>query len=45
MSVQRSPLGNCPFCGEEIPGGNVLIEYEDGLFAECPECGEPVQPE
>ena len=45
MSVQRSPLGSCPFCGEEIPHGNILIEYENGIFAECLECGVPVEPE
>lgn len=45
MFAQRSPLGSCPFCGEEIPHGNILIEYEGGLFAECLECGVPVEPE
>jgi hypothetical protein len=45
MSVEKSSLGVCPFCGEDVPHGNILIEYEDGLFAECPECEVPVQPQ
>ena len=42
-------LGMCPFCGSVIPAGATLIEYDVGdetrLFAECYECGEPVQPQ
>jgi predicted RNA-binding Zn-ribbon protein involved in translation (DUF1610 family) len=50
MSRNRSILGRCPECGEEIPSGYALIEYEKddgttGIWAECPACGEVVRPE
>lgn len=48
MSPERSTLGVCPVCNTAIPKGLLLIEYEkDGhraVFAECPECEEPVNP-
>ncbi len=40
----ETSLGDCPFCETQIPSGVVLIEYEDGVFAECPSCGDPVHP-
>ncbi|WP_449271810.1 DUF7837 family putative zinc-binding protein [Halobellus ruber] len=49
MSDTASELGACPFCEAVIPTEAVLLEYEvDGetrMFAECYECGEPVQPQ
>jgi endogenous inhibitor of DNA gyrase (YacG/DUF329 family) len=49
MSTEKSSLGTCPFCGGDVPEGNILIEYEkDGeaaVYAECPTCEEPVHPE
>ncbi|WP_246045817.1 Lar family restriction alleviation protein [Halorussus ruber] len=49
MSTQSPDLGDCPFCGSEIHNANVLIEYqsEDGtsFWAECPGCGDVVDPE
>lgn len=45
MPIEHSPLGVCPLCGEEVPERDVLIEYESGLFAECPGCEQPVHPE
>ena len=50
MSRNRSMLGRCPKCGEEIPSGWTLIEYEKadgtvGIWAECPACEEVVSPE
>lgn len=49
MSKSVSELGTCPFCESVVSHGAVLIKYEtDGeerLFAECYECGEPVQPQ
>lgn len=44
MSAEKPSLGVCPFCNTDVPRGNILIEYEDGLLAECPECNEPVKP-
>ena len=43
-------LDRCPGCGEEIPSGWTLIEYEKadgtvGIWAECPSCEEVVSPE
>ncbi|PSP66551.1 hypothetical protein BRC79_07485 [Halobacteriales archaeon QH_8_67_27] len=48
--VRSQPLGRCPNCEVMIPPGNLLIKYEtdDGwpkLFAECPDCRDPVHPE
>jgi len=45
MSTEKATLGVCPFCGEDMQSEHILIEYEDGVFAECPGCQEPVQPE
>jgi len=44
MPTERS-LGKCPFCEAEIGAGMILIEYEDGIYAECPSCEEPVHPD
>jgi hypothetical protein len=43
-------LGRCPDCGEEIPTGWRLIDYEkddgtEGVWAECPTCDDVVAPE
>lgn len=38
-------LGTCPDCDAAVPETNVLIEYEHGVYAECPECETPVDPE
>lgn len=48
--VRSQPLGRCPNCEVMIPPENLLIKYEtDGgwpkLFAECPDCRDPVHPE
>ncbi|WP_449271650.1 DUF7837 family putative zinc-binding protein [Halolamina pelagica] len=43
MSI--TSLGSCPVCGNDIPTDLLLIEYETGVFAECPQCREPVHPE
>jgi len=45
-----SPLGCCPDCGESIPTGWRLIDYErddgtEGVWAECPACENVVSPE
>lgn len=49
MSSEHSTLGTCPVCHTAIPRGMVLIEYEsDGdtaVYAECPHCTDPVQPQ
>lgn len=49
MSPNSSPLGRCPECGQPIPAGWTLIEYERddgvGIFAECPSCEAVVRPE
>jgi len=49
MSPQHSPIGTCPQCGAAIRSGQILIEYDaaqgPGLWAECPECFEVVDPE
>lgn len=49
MATDRSSLGRCPVCGTEIPAGLLLIEYETAsgpeAYAECPSCGDPVNPE
>jgi predicted RNA-binding Zn-ribbon protein involved in translation (DUF1610 family) len=41
--------GPCSFCGETVTGRHVIIRYETaagepGLWAECPNCGEIVDP-
>ena len=48
-SEQEGPLGACPNCDVTIPRANLLIAYETEsgwpkLFAECPDCEEPVHP-
>jgi len=48
--VQERPrLGACPRCTTDVATRDVLIEYEkDGqpaVYAECPGCGEVVNPE
>jgi len=49
MSPQHSPIGNCSYCGSEIRSSHILIKYEsdqgDGVWAECPNCAEVVDPE
>lgn len=49
MSQAASSLGTCPLCGAAVPQHAVLIEYEANgegrLYAECPRCIEPVQPQ
>ncbi|WP_449421037.1 DUF7837 family putative zinc-binding protein [Salinigranum halophilum] len=44
-----SSPGSCPDRGRSIPSGWTLITFErdDGstdVFAECPSCGEVIQP-
>mgnify|MGYP000094183753 FL=1 len=48
--LRGGPLGACPNCDVMIPSANLLIRYEcEGdwpkLFAECPDCEDPVHPE
>jgi len=48
--LRGGPLGACPNCDVMIPSANLLIRYESEgdwprLFAECPDCGNPVHPE
>jgi len=50
MTPDESSLGRCPDCGEEIPTGWRLIDYEkddgsEGVWAECPVCDDVVAPE
>jgi len=49
MSEAASTLGACPFCETPVSSNAVLIEYvvndEERVFAECPKCREPVQPQ
>jgi predicted RNA-binding Zn-ribbon protein involved in translation (DUF1610 family) len=50
MSSDEPTLGHCPDCGEPIPRGRTLIEYEEddgtrGVWAECPDCDDVVAPE
>jgi len=48
QSTTSDRLGDCPRCHAPIPTGNLLIRYEraDGhaVYAECPDCREPVHP-
>lgn len=42
-------LGTCSFCGETVVDRHVLIQYEkesgdQGVWAECPECLNVVDP-
>lgn len=48
-SAANDSLGACPRCNARIPVRNLLISYErdDGdhaVYAECPDCGDPVHP-
>ncbi|WP_152436393.1 DUF7837 family putative zinc-binding protein [Halosimplex carlsbadense] len=48
--LRGGPLGACPNCDVMIPSANLLIRYESEgdwprLFAECPDCENPVHPE
>lgn len=50
MTRDWSMLGRCPECGEDIPRGWLLIEYEKadgttGIWAECPVCEAVVSPD
>jgi len=50
MTDEPEILGRCPDCGEPIASVWRLIEYEtddgsDGVWAECPACGNVVDPE
>jgi uncharacterized Zn finger protein len=50
MMSDDSRLGVCPNCGHDIQPIDELITYERsdstiGVFAECPACGEVIDPE
>jgi endogenous inhibitor of DNA gyrase (YacG/DUF329 family) len=50
VTADAAPLGHCPECGQSVPRGWALIEYERangerGVFAECPSCEAVVRPE
>ena len=38
-------LGRCPYCATSITRAWLLIKYETGVWAECPECDDVVEPE
>ncbi len=42
--ITETTLGICPFYETQIPAGMVLTKYEDGVYAECLSCEEPVHP-
>lgn len=49
MSNPNAVLGECPQCGREITRTYLLIEYKtadgtEGVWAECPECADVVDP-
>lgn len=49
MAASNSTLGSCQFCGAPVADRHVIIRYETedgatGAWAECPECGEIVDP-
>ncbi|WP_436929639.1 DUF7837 family putative zinc-binding protein [Halosimplex halobium] len=49
-NLRGETLGACPSCDVMIPTANLLIRYDSEgswpkLFAECPNCGDPVHPE
>ena len=49
MNADESSLGRCPECGEDISEAWILVEYKkndgtEGVWAECPACGEVVAP-
>jgi hypothetical protein len=50
MNADKSFLGRCPECGEEISEAWILVEYEkddgtESVWAECPACEDVVAPE
>jgi len=50
MTNGTNSLGRCPNCGRSIPPGFLLLEYETddgstGIWAECPDCDDVVDPE
>jgi len=49
MSDPDTIIGACPNCERALRRAHVLIEYEtaggeQGRWADCPECGEVVDP-
>ena len=49
VTAESSTLGSCPHCGAAVASVDVLIEYETAegepaVWAECPDCGEVVDP-
>jgi uncharacterized Zn finger protein len=49
MSDPDTILGACPSCEHDLRRVHVLIDYETdsgepGVWADCPECGEVVDP-
>ncbi|MFB6123566.1 MAG: hypothetical protein ABEJ78_08915 [Haloferacaceae archaeon] len=48
MSSTSRNTGRCPHCEASIPASRVLIEYETATgpaaYADCPECGDVVDP-
>jgi len=49
MTAENQALGNCSFCNAKVLKHQSIIEFETNgeqrVFAECPECGEVVEPE
>lgn len=50
MTADQDHLGICRFCGAAIFEGAVMIRYtrddgSDAVWAECPDCGEIVDPD
>ena len=50
MNADESSLGHCPECGGNISEAWILVEYEkddgtEGVWTECPACGDVVAPE
>ena len=50
MNADESSLGRCPECGEDISEAWILVEYKkndgtEGVWTECPACGDVVAPE
>ena len=50
MTPDDGVLGRCPNCATKITRAWLLIEYENtegqtGIWAECPECDDVVEPE
>ncbi|SEA39949.1 hypothetical protein SAMN04488065_2950 [Haloplanus vescus] len=46
---RQAVLGTCSFCGDNVTEGYVILRYETtagepGVWAECPGCGEVVDP-